>query len=655
VGKDFLTNPILHIILIVVLCFLAYSNTFSVPFQLDDKDAIAENPIIKDFQYFTSPSKAKALTEHFGYHTFRSRYIGYLTFALNYSIHGLDTTGYHIVNLVIHVCTSLLVYLLVHLTFKTPFLLTSKLRDYSRQIALFAALLFACHPVQTEAVTYIWQRVASLATMFYLLSLTAYIKWRLIHQNREPRTVRHGAGQNLRRAQSSQDQDSEKRQKHIHIKSVLWYLTSLVSAVLAMKTKQIAFTLPMMIFLYEVMFFQGKIGRRLLFLLPIVLTMLIIPLTLLDLEKPLGDVIGNVSEVSRDLTRMSRLDYLFTQFRVIVTYLRLIVLPINQNLDYDYPVFHSFFTTEVFLSFLLLVTIFCSGIYLLYRSRYSSPHMRIIAFGIFWFFITLAVESSFIPIKEIMFEYRVYLPSVGISFATSTVVFMAIKRLSERSIKAKKAVTGFLVVLIILLTGATFARNTVWKNEITMWEDVVSKSPDKGRAYIGLGNAYKSQGFFPRAIEQYNISLRLDPYDLTIYNNLGNAYFALGDFDMAIHYLQRALRFKSNFGEAHYNIANAYKFKGLLNKAIEHYQAAISLKPYDPDAHNNIGNTYQSLGLIDKAIEHYRVALQLKPDFAQAHYNLGIAYKFKGLIRKAEEHLRIAQKMNPGLVKGIQY
>ncbi|TNF55952.1 tetratricopeptide repeat protein [bacterium] len=631
-GKDFLTNPVLHIILIVVLCLLAYSNSFSVPFQLDDKDAIAENPIIKDFQYFTSPSKAKAFTEHFGYHTFRSRYIGYLTFALNYSIHGLDTTGYHIVNFFIHICTALLLYLLVHLTFQTPFLLTSGLRANSRQIALVAALLFACHPVQTEAVTYIWQRVASLATMLYLLSLVLYIQWRL-------------KGTSTASISGS----------FMSIKSIALYLTSLVSAVLAMKTKQIAFTLPVMIALYEFLFFHGKIRRRLLFLLPFALTMPIIPLTLLDLEKPLGDVIGDVSEVSRDLTRMSRLDYLFTQFRVIVTYLRLIVLPINQNLDYDHPLFHSFFTTEVVLSFLLLLTIFCSAMYLLYRSRHSSPHLRIIAFGIFWFFITLSVESSFIPIKEIMFEYRVYLPSVGVFLATSTVVFIVMKGLGKRSKNATKAVTGLLVVLIILLTGATYSRNTVWGDEITMWEDIVSKSPNKGRAHVGLGNAYKSQGLFAQAIEQYNIALRLNPYDITIYNNLGNVYFNLGDFDMAIHYLKKALRFKSNFGEGHYNIANAYKFKGLLNKAIEHYKAAITLKPYDPDAHNNIGNTYQSLGLIDKAIEHYRVAIQLKPDFAQVHFNLGIAYKAKGLIRKAEEHFKIAQKINPGLVKGARY
>jgi Tfp pilus assembly protein PilF len=596
VKKSIFQKTFTHLILIVTLSLIAYSNTFHVPFHFDDDDAIVNNPIIKNFQFFSSPSKSTVLTEHFGYHTFRSRYIGYLTFALNYSIHGLDTTGYHIVNLVIHICTALLVYLLVYLTFQTPILLASELRDYSRQIALFAALLFACHPVQTEAVTYIWQRVASLATMFYILSLTAYVKWRL-------------SGYQSTASQSS---------NLFRVRTVPIYLTSLVSAVLAMKTKQIAFTLPIMISLYEGMFFQGKIARRLLFLLPILLTLLIIPLTLLDLEKPLEDVIGDVSEVSRDLTRMSRLDYLFTQFRVIVKYLRLIVLPINQNLDYDHPVFHSFFTTEVFLSFLLLVTILCSGMYLLYRSRYSSPHMRIIAFGIFWFFITLSVEFSFIPIKEIMFEYRVYLPSVGVFLFLSTICFIIMRSVENRWKSIGNIVMPTLFVIILVLTGATYARNAVWKDEVTMWEDIVSKSPYKGRAHTGLGKAYRSQGLFSKAIEQYNISLRLNPYDLATYNNLGNAYASLGQLDTAIHYLQTAIKFESNLKDTHYNL----------------------------------GHVYQLQGLMDKAIKEYKIAISLNPFFAKAHYNLGLAYQSKGLIDKANEHFKITRQLNPALIKG---
>jgi Tfp pilus assembly protein PilF len=592
VKKSLFQKTFIHLIFIVILGFIAYSNTFHIPFHFDDKRAIAENPIIKDFQYFTSPSKAKVFTDHLGYHTFRSRYIGYLTFALNYSIHGLDTTGYHIVNLLIHVCTALLLYLLVHLTFQTPFLLTSGLRGYARQIALVAALLFACHPVQTEAVTYIWQRVASLTTMLYLLSLVLYIKWRL--------------------KGTSTDSVSE---NFMSIKSIALYLTSVVSAILAMKTKQTAFTLPIIVALYEFMFFREKVEKRIVYLLPLFLTMPIIPLTLIDIGKPWGDLIGDVSGATRDLTQMSRLDYLFTQFRVIVTYLRLIVLPIKQNFNYDYPVFHSFFTTDVFLSFLLLLTIFCSGIYLMNKSRFSSPHMRIIAFGIFWFFINLSVESSFIPIKEIIFEYRVYLPSVGIFLGTSTVVFFTIQQLSERSKKATKAVAALLVVLIILLTGATYARNAVWRDEITMWEDVVKKSPNKARGHNNLGLAYKSKGLLEKAIEQYSIAIKLD----------------------------------NTFPYAYLNLGMAYHSVGLLDKAKGYYLQVIKIHSSHYKTYNNLGNIFLSQGLFDKAIRNYEIAIKIKPDYALGYYNLGLAYQSKGMIEKANKHFKIAQRLNPDL------
>jgi tetratricopeptide (TPR) repeat protein len=625
--KGFLHKPLIHILLITAIVFIGYSHTFSVPFHLDDKPVIVENPIIKDLRYFTEPLRAKVFKEHFGYHTFRSRYIGYLTFALNYRIHGLDPTGYHIVNILIHICTALLVYLLVHLTFQTPFLLTSKLRDYSRQIAFFAALFFACHPVQTEAVTYIWQRVASLATMFYLLSLTAYIKWRLI--------IHH----------------SVKRPIHVHLKSVPFYLISLLSAVLAMKTKQIAFTLPIMVVLYEFLFFKVKTGKRVLYVLPFLLTLPIIPLTLLDLEQSLGDVIGDVGEVSRDLTQMSRLDYLFTQFRVIVTYLRLIVLPINQNLDYDYPVFNSFFITEVVLAFLLLAAIFGTGLYLLYRSRRSSPHLRIIAFGIFWFFITLSVESGFIPIKEIIFEYRVYLPSAGIFLAFSMVVFIVIKELGERSTIVMKAVVSLLVVIIVLLTGATFARNTVWKDDITVWQDVVRKSPGKARPHSNLAGAYKSRGELDTAIEQYQTALKFNPDNSKTYNNLGVIYKSQGLTEKAIAYYKTAIKLKPDHSDAYNNLGNAYLSQGFVDKAVEQYRIALQLNPYNFNAHNNLGYAFESKGLINKAIGQYQKALKFQPDLPEIHYNLGTAYKSLGFFEDATRHFIKAIKIDPSYIE----
>ena len=179
---------------------------------------------------------------------------------------------------------------------------------------------------------------------------------------------------------------------------ILFYFGSVISAVLAMKTKEIAFTLPVVIFLYELMFFEEKLKKRLLYMTPLLLTMLIIPVSLLETDKLKGDLIENISEATRVDTNISRWVYLLTQFAVIVTYIRLIFFPINQNLDYDFPIYNTLLTPEVFLSFLLLFSIFCFGIYMFLQSKTHNRTYRFIAFGILWFLINLSVESSFTPI-----------------------------------------------------------------------------------------------------------------------------------------------------------------------------------------------------------------------------------------------------------------
>ncbi|MBI4824045.1 MAG: hypothetical protein HY805_07445 [Nitrospirae bacterium] len=113
------SKPIIHLCLIALIGILSYSNTFNSPFQWDEKSFIAKNPIVKDLSYFLEPSKAKGF-EYYG--AFKGRFIGYLTFALNYKLHGLDVTGYHVFNISIHILNAMLVYFLVALTFRTPYL-----------------------------------------------------------------------------------------------------------------------------------------------------------------------------------------------------------------------------------------------------------------------------------------------------------------------------------------------------------------------------------------------------------------------------------------------------------------------------------------------------------------------------------------------------
>ncbi len=609
-------RPFIYILLIVLLSLTAYSNTFTSSFQFDDDIFIVENPTIKDLGNFIgTPGQLK-----------NSRYISFLTFALNYRVHGLDVTGYHVVNLLIHIINALLIYLLVMLTFRTPFLNGSPLREQSRYMALLASLLFAVHPIQTQAVTYIWQRMASLATMFFLISLVTYIQFRLqtgvraSHKLCNPCKAETTGQAGIRvqekgtKAQKQQTTENGYGKLEAHgswLKAIPLYLISLISAVLAMKTKQIAFTLPLVIAMYEFFFFSGRMKKRLLFLIPLLLTMLIIPLGLISVDQPLGEIIGDVSEKTRVQTGMSRLDYLFTEFRVIATYIRLIFLPINQNLDYDYPVYTSFSDPNVFLSFILLSSILLAGIYIFRRRRDSKSHTRLISFGIFWFFITLSVESSVIPIVDVIFEHRMYLPSVGVSIALTTAIFMVMQRWKG----AVSYMTGALVIIIITLTGATYARNEVWKEQLSMYRDIVAKSPNNPRAHYGLGNAYMDNKSFDKAIEHYRTAIRLKPDYYKAFGNLGFTYYLKGLIDPAIIYYQMTIRIKPDFPEVYRNIGFAYFLKGNIDKAIEHLEFGARLAPNDAMVHLNLGIAYKSKGLTDKANRHFHLARSLNPDY----------------------------------------
>ncbi|UCF87620.1 MAG: tetratricopeptide repeat protein, partial [Nitrospiraceae bacterium] len=548
------------------------------------------NPIIKDLQYYLEPSRAEPFKGTFQYQSFKNRYISSLTFALNYKLHGLHVFGYHVVNITVHILNALLLYLLIHLSFRTPCLEKSRIKDYSRQIALFSALLFACHPIQTEAVTYIWQRVTSLATMFYLLSMVSYIRARLIQTNAV---------------------DINKKESPFPTTGWVYYLFSLVSAALAMKTKQISFTLPVMIVLYEFMFFAGDRRKRLLFLIPILLTMLIIPLGMMDFDKPIGELIGDIGEITRDRTDMSRLDYLVTQFRVIITYMRLIFIPVNQSIVYDYPIYTSFMNIPVLLSFATLLLVIGLALYLYFHSRIRAD-LRMVSFGIFWFFLALAVESSIIPIFGVIYEHRLYLPSIGIFIAAITSIFIMGEKFRDRRKGIFRAIMAVLFLVVIVLSGATYARNTVWKSRISIWEDAVKKSPERAETHYNLGLAYQSQGLLDRAINQYRIASEL----------------------------------KRDYTEAYVNLGVAYKSKGLTEKAIEQYRTAIRLNPGIPEVHNNLGVAYMSLGFIKQAIEQYRIAIKIKPSYAKAHYNLGDAYKAQGDFVTSREHYQIAIRLS---------
>jgi protein O-mannosyl-transferase len=615
-SKQSFQKPVVHILFIIVLSIAAYSNTFHAPFQFDDIPNIVENPLIQGNNFLHDSSGYCSQIK--GIHGrnilcdyFKMRYIGFATFALNYMINGLNVTGYHVINLIIHILNALLVYTLIILSFKTPLLRNNLNNNYSVYIAFFSALLFATHPIQTQAVTYTVQRFTSLTTMFYLSALVLYIKWRLL------------------------DGMSIGAEIYLKLKGKLVYIASIFLIVLAMKTKEISFTLPIIIALYEYMFFNFGNKKKVLYLFPVFLTLLIIPLSLIDLKEPLQNLVGDINSKTTVETTLPRLDYLLTEIRVIVTYIRLIFLPINQNLDYDYPIHRLFFSMPVFLSFLFLISILGIGIYFLYCAKRDNKSVKqfdlLSSFGILWFFITLSVESSILPIADVIFEHRLYLPSIGVFITITTILFWTIDKTKIEGKMIHKVVIASLTLLIIVLIGTTYARNKVWQNSISLWEDVVKKSPHKGRGYLSLGSAYMELGKFEKAIVIFNKALSIDPNYAEAHYNLGLAFLSSGDLFNAKREWEKTLVINPSHSYALNQLGNISLIENNIAKAGVYYYRAVQTDYGNIEAHYNLAVVSEQLNRMDEAVIQYRIFLQiaspqysyLVPNVQKKLYQLG--------------------------------
>lgn len=584
-----LENNVFLVVAFLLICFAIYSNTLHSPFVFDDGPSITRNPTIRNIENFYGNSA--------GFDKYPTRFLGYFTFALNYSVGAFDPFGYHILNMAIHAGNALLVYFILLITFRTPFLKKSLTEARAREISLTAGLLFLAHPVQTEAVTFIVQRLTSLATTFFLLSIFYYINARFLFEDRP----------------------------NVSKRKYLSYITiSFLFCVMAMKTKEISFTLPIVLVVYESFFFDGPYRTRILLLLPFLCTSLIIPLSLINVHAPIGKVLADISTSSRLQTEISRGDYFLTQLSVIVTYIRLLFFPINQNLDYDYPIYRSLFEPRVFFCAGFLLLLVGISLWLFFRSRRTeSATLRVISFGMIWFFVTLSVESSLVPIVDVIFEHRIYLPSVG-AFVSFAMVASVISK-----DWARKAWIGALILIIAGLSIGTYKRNLIWKDDLVLWSDNVKKSPAKARPHYNLGNSYFLRGMTDKAILEFRDAIQIDPGYSDAYLNLGVAYASLGADEKAMEFLNKAIQLNPTDSESYYNIGLLYSNKGLGHLAIEQYQKALLLNPESVNARNNLGIALAESGRIDDAIDQFQQGLKYLPGDHELRKNLENAYKLK--------------------------
>jgi tetratricopeptide (TPR) repeat protein len=592
--------------LLIVLCgTVAYGNTLGVPFNFDDLNAVLNNPLAKDLSMFVNPV---VLNWRRGF--------GDFTFAVNYRLHGTAPAGYHLANLGIHLLCACLVLLLVKGTFRAlaparggadPELARDADR-FAGRAGLLAALLFVAHPLQTQAVTYIVQRYTSLAALLYLAVIILY--------------------GNARRRQRGAVPGGRTG-------TFFLFGLALVTAFLALRTKEIAFTLPLAVVLYEVLFIRERLGVRLRHVCWFLLPLLLLAGGIVAAGGLSPRLIDRVSTLTRESQRIPRLDYLLTEFRVVATYLRLLFVPVGQRLEYDYPVSRSLAEPAVLAALILHLALVGAALLFTVRSRRMAAArpvealaLRLAAFGIFWFYLTLAIESSLIPITDVIFEHRLYLPSVGAAIACAAGLVFLAERLAPVRPRLTTGVAVLCGVAVIGLTAATVARNRVWRTEATLWEDTVAKSPNLSRPLNNLASIYLRTNEPERALSALVRANALDPGYPDTWINIGIALDRLDSYGD---------RFRTMWGMVD---ATGNVLPGLQRN-------------WFGLAWNNLGLAKEILGDSKEALACYRRAVAYTPELAEARYNLGLALAAAGDRQGSEEQLRALVPLNPRLARTL--
>jgi len=407
----------------------------------------------------------------------------------------------------------------------------------------------------------------------------------------------------------------------------------LLSWMLALGSKEIAATLPVVVLLYEWYFFQNlskdRLKKNLLYVIGLVAVSGVAAYMFLGPD-PLEKILG--SYVYRDFTMGERV---LTQFRVLVYYLSLFLYPhpARLNLLHYITTSHSLLNPAGTL-FSLLFLIFLLGL-----AVYLARKQRLISFCILWFLIHLVIESSVIGL-EIMFEHRLYLPMFGLSLLTAYLWFYLFS--NKRALALIAAVS-----IVVCLATATYLRNRIWQDPVTLWSDVISKSPLSSRAQYNLGSGLTQQGRFREAVHHFSEALKLKPDYGQAHNNLGLVLFKQEKFDQAADHFSKALRIQPGNAAAHYNLGLVLEKKEDHKAAADHYLAALKIKPDFARAHNSLGVVLLEQGRINQAVDHFSRALNIRPDYAEAHNNMGNALEKQGNLKQAVEHYFVSLQIRP--------
>ena len=572
-----------------------YLNSLGGEFVYDDRSLVVENQLIR------SPRNIPRILGLTGDKPL-PRPVRHLSYLVDYQVSGLNPKGYHAFNILYHAITSLLV-----------FFLGVRLLGRGREIPAFiAALLFAVHPVHTEAVSYISGRRDVLSSLFFFLGFLFFL--------------RHRARAGFRPA--------------------AWAFGMYL---LAFFTKEMAITLPAIFLLYD---WSGEVGEHTRDILPALIRALrrywrgyLVFFGTAILLAFYTVWIENASHQSVYYGKSFLLNFL-TMARFIVYYLSLLLVPLKLSAMYSYNAFPLTETpadTTAWLAVMVLLVL--AGLIV-----WSFPRSRWAGFAGGWFFLTLLPVMQIVPHHDFMAEHYLYLPSFGFCLLAG-IIF---ERVLEGN-RTRIAAWAFLVLIVVSYSARTIVRNRDWKDQLTLWKRTTETFPECAQAHVNLGTEYNRGKEYEAAVREFTRALEINPRLASPHLGLGNAYLARGkhaaarrEYLRAVHGYREYLEMEPDMKLSRMNLGAAYAQLGKFDEAIGEFQRVLGIDPSHVDASFNLGEIYWKMGMIDEAMKYYQRALSNNPDDIAAREALGVIYGQKGMTGKAEKTFKAIIRIKPG-------
>ncbi len=619
-------------VVLALVVLAVYGRALDAPFIFDDLPAVVHNPSIVRLWPLIGDAEAPGPLDPPPLAPTSRRPLPNYTLALNYHFGRVDPAGYRVFSLIVHVLTAALLASIVARTLCLPFF-GGAFDRVASPLSLIVALVWAVHPLNTEAVVYVTQRTELLAALFYLTT-----GWAALRYWTAPAGARRAA----------------------------WITVATLAALAGAASKEIIVSVPLVLLLFEWTFFGRTPAAALRGSWPLYLG-LVPSWVLLVLLSVSG--VGGLSDARH---RVPLLVWWLTQTKVLLLYLKLAIWPWPLSIHYApgwLPTFAAAWPSVAAVAILAIATLVLLG------RRYAAGFVAAAAF-------LMLAPTLVVPLpKVVAAERRMYLPMAGL---VTLAIVAAYRWIAQRPPSTRTRLS--VVTATVLVAAASFfsvLRLGAYQTAVTIWEDAVLHQPDDAMAHYNLGvalldadrprdatahfeqalriepdhtgaldnlgAALNRLGRPQDAIAQFEQALKIDPNDTVAHNNLGAVLTSLGRPREAIDHLNRALQLDPEQPKAkvHANLGKALVALGRLEDAVAQFEEALKLDPDDVDAHYGFGGALMSLGRPEDAVRHFEAAVRRQPDWAEAHNNLGVALLAAGRTDDAIAQLEQTLRLKP--------